>query len=170
MPGTVGSELGLTHLVPVNCDWERQPVWSATGSQCGSPYTCLTLSPPAVQNRSHSKHQLSRTIFNFCTPTLLKIHPKSDKEKLFTFQNHLESNWKHFALCPFTGLSALHNRRVSRVCVFSPMCRLSQICNFSGKPYCRICATMAVKGLSWSTPFRQCYWHVNQNEVTTPHK
>ena len=119
MPGTVGSELGLTYLVSVNCDWERQPVWSVTGSQCGSPYTCLTLSPPAVQNRSHSKHQLSRTRINFRTPTLLKIHPKSDKEKLFTFQNHLESNWKHFALCPFTALSALHNRRVSSVCVLS---------------------------------------------------
>ena len=46
----------------------------------------ITLSPPAVHNRSHSQHQLSRTRISFRTPTLLTIHPKSDKAKLFTVQ------------------------------------------------------------------------------------
>ena len=46
----------------------------------------LTLSPPAVHNHSHSQRQLSRTRISFRTPTLLTIHPKSDKAKLFTVQ------------------------------------------------------------------------------------
>ena len=48
-----------------------------------------------------------------------KNTPQKRQSKTFHSPNQVESNWKHFALCPFTALSALHNRRVSRGCAVS---------------------------------------------------